>query len=170
MPLELYQISSVNISEINSILADISNRLNFLQNDGDNISANNKKFTNLASAVNNTDAVRLSQTFLLGNLSVVLLGTDDEITITDNNDETLTFSLPDSINLDGATASRLLATDGSKKTTSVSTIASWLSSERITIADDGSGGATLELDAFISSIVCYYGDITTYNGEIITYG
>ncbi len=72
-------------------------------------------------------------------------GTTDEITVVDDGLGAFTVSLPDSIKLDGATASRILATGASKKTVSVATLASWISgvSGETNVADDGSGGVII---------------------------
>jgi hypothetical protein len=82
-------------------------------------------------------------------LAELVAGTTDEITIADDGDGTITISLPNAIKLDGATASRLLATDGSKKTTSAD-LASWIAgtSDEITVTDDGDGTVTLSLPNF----------------------
>lgn len=73
-----------------------------------------------------------------------VLGTTDEITATDNGDGTITISLPGSIKLDSATASRLLATDSSKKTVSAD-LDSWIAgtANEINITDDGDGSVTI---------------------------
>lgn len=93
MPRTYYQINRLDISEINRILDDISRRLNYLAADGENVSAGTKKLTNLATGVNGTDGVRLDQTFLLEDLAKRILGTADEIDITDNGDETITVGI-----------------------------------------------------------------------------
>ena len=82
-------------------------------------------------------------------LADLVAGTTDEITIADDGDGTITISLPNAIKLDGATASRLLATDGSKKTTSAD-LASWIAgtSDEITVTDDTDGSVTLSLPRF----------------------
>jgi hypothetical protein len=73
-------------------------------------------------------------------------GTTDEITVTISQTGTVVISLPDSINLDGATASRILATDTGKKTESVD-LADWISgtADEITVTDDEAGGVVASL-------------------------
>lgn len=75
-------------------------------------------------------------------------GTANRVTVTNNGDGTLTITLPDTISIVGAllsglTATRLLATDGSKNLASTSA-SSWIAGgEGITITDDGDGTATI---------------------------
>lgn len=168
MPLETYQITNLNLTEINRVLDMIALRLNFMKNDGDDISLNNTKFTNLASAVAAADAVRKDQVTLLSDLAAIILGTTDEITVTDNGDETVTLSLPGAIKLDSATASRLLATNGSKKTASAD-LASWVTgtTDELDVTDDGDGTITLSVPSeFLSRIVCSGGNVVTSGGEV----
>jgi hypothetical protein len=80
-------------------------------------------------------------------LTAWIAGTTDEITVSNDGDGTLTVSLPNQIKLDGATALRLLATDGSKITTSVATLTAWIAGTalEVEIADDGDGTITIGL-------------------------
>ncbi len=61
MPRELYQIYSISLEELNRILAQISERLNFLYASGANTAIAGKKITGLASAVIDSDAMRHDQ-------------------------------------------------------------------------------------------------------------
>lgn len=83
--------------------------------------------------------ISISSAYLPSNV----LGTTDEIDVT-NNLGVITLSLPGSIKLDSATASRLLATDGDKKTVSAD-LASWVTgtANEITVTDDGDGTITI---------------------------
>lgn len=152
MPQEYYSIAQIkDLStlrvELNRILDKISRRLNFLAFSGDDFDASNKKFKNLAAGVANTDAVRVDQSFLISQLSATILGTTDEITVTVSVDNIATISLPNSIKLDGSTASLLLATDANKKTTSVTNLASWIAgtTNQITVTNDGDGTVTISI-------------------------
>jgi hypothetical protein len=80
-------------------------------------------------------------------------GTTDEITVTDNGNGTVTLSLPDSIKLDGATAFRLLATDGTKKTVSVTDLTNWIAgtTDQIIVTDDTDGTVTLSTPQSIAT-------------------
>jgi len=93
MPREWYSINNLSLAEINRVLDSIARRLNYLAQDGENVSAGTKKFTNLAAGADAGDAVRLDQTFLLEDLAERILGTADEIDITDNGDETITVGI-----------------------------------------------------------------------------
>ena len=167
MPREYYQLASLNdLAELNRILDSISRRLNNISADGENTTLGGKKITNLAAALSSSDAVRKDQiavkaaTFVANqlikansnleletvvDLTAFILATADEITITSGSG-TITISLPDAIKLDGATASRLLATDANKKTASANLI-SWIATAaaaRLTVSDDGDGSVTLD--------------------------
>jgi len=87
------------------------------------------------------------------NLATDVLGTSNEITVTDNGDDTVTISLPDAIKLDGLTASRLLATNGNKLTVSVSTLTSWIigTSSQIIVTNNGDGTITLSTPQAIAT-------------------
>lgn len=158
MPREYYQLPIVDdprilAAELNRILDSISRRLNFLYDSGGDTAIAGKKITGLNDGASSADAVRYDQIFLLANLASIILGTSNEITITDNGNETITISLPGSIKLDDATASRLLATDASKLTTSVANLASWIAgtTDQITITNDGDGTITLSLPQSIAT-------------------
>lgn len=84
-----------------------------------------------------------------------LSGTTNQVTIT-HGIKTITFSLPQDIHtsaspsftgltLSGLTASRLLASDGSKALASVANLASWVAgtTNRVSVTDDGDGTVTL---------------------------
>jgi len=88
-----------------------------------------------------TITITIPDTYLSG----TILGTTDEIDITDNLDGTITISLPGSIKLDSATASRILATDGSKLTVSVDDLTNWIAgtANEIEVANDGDGTVTI---------------------------
>jgi hypothetical protein len=59
-----------------------------------------------------------------------------------------------SLTLSGLTASRLMATDGSKAAASVSDLTSWIAAgEGLTIANDGDGTATLGTDGVLEDLV-----------------
>ena len=76
-----------------------------------------------------------------------ILETSNKVTVTDNLDGTVTLTLPDSIELTGATASKLLATDANKLTVSVAALSAWIAgtSNQVTVTDDGDGTLTLSL-------------------------
>ena len=91
-------------------------------------------------------------------LTAWVTGTVNQITITDDGDGTITISAPQDIHtgaspeftgltLSGLTASRLMATDGSKAADSVAALSSWIAGtvNQITVADDGDGTITLSL-------------------------
>ena len=66
MPREYYSISptkdqQVLISELNRILDAISRRLNYIKDDGDNISLAGKQITNVATGVEDSDGIRKDQ-------------------------------------------------------------------------------------------------------------
>jgi hypothetical protein len=153
MPREQYQIAqSPNLQsvivELNNILADLSIRLNFIANDGDNVSLTNTKITNLAEGTEDTDALNLSQIVQKGStdltanrlvqtdsstqlasvldLTNYLIGTSNQITITNTTGGKATFSLPqnidtsadvefDSLILDDLTALQVVSADVNKK-------------------------------------------------------
>ena len=73
-----------------------------------------------------------------------ILGTADEITVV-TVVRTATMSLPPATKLDGATASRLLATNASRITDSVANLAAWVAgtADEINVADDGDGTVTI---------------------------
>lgn len=145
---------NLDLAEINRILMSISQRLNFMANDGDDVSASGKKFTNLEAGAMSSDAIRFDQALLLTNLVAVILGTADEVTVTDNGNRTITISLPNAIKLDGATASRLLATDANKKTASVAALSAWIAgtATELSVADDGDGTITLSIGLHLSEV------------------
>jgi len=89
-------------------------------------------------------------------LTEIILGTADQITVTDNGDDTITLSLPqdidtdadvefDSVTLGDLTASRMLSTDANKKIISIANLASWVAgtANQITVTNDGDGTITL---------------------------
>lgn len=91
-------------------------------------------------------------------ISAWIAGTANQITVTDDGDGTATLSTPQDIHsgasptfvtttLSGLTASRLVATDGSKALASTSA-SSWIAGTNgdITVTDDGDGSVTLSLD------------------------
>lgn len=171
MPREFYSIPAsadimTVVRELNRILDSISRRLNYLYAEGEDTAIDGKNITGLESGSADDDAVRkdqigvISSTFIasrlvatdastllttVANLAAWIAGTADEITVTNDGDGSVTLSLPNAIKLDGATASRLLATDGSKKTASAD-LASWIAgtSNEVTVTDDGDGSVTIE--------------------------
>lgn len=100
-------------------------------------------------------------TSLLSNI----LGTANKITITDNGDGTITITLSSSVQLDGSTASRLLATDANKKTVSAD-LAAWVAgtADQITITDDTDGSVTLALAAAALAKLVTNGDSHDHSG------
>lgn len=86
-----------------------------------------------------------------------LTGTANQVTVTPGGGS-ITLSLPQNVHtgasptfagatLSGATASRLLATDGSKALTSVGNLADWIAgtANQVTVTNDGDGTVTLSL-------------------------
>jgi hypothetical protein len=107
-------------------------------------------------------------------LSAWIAGTTDEVTVTADGSGGVALSLPGAIKLDSATASRLLATDGDKKTVSVASLSSWVAGivNRITITDDGDGSITLNLpqDIHTGASPTFAGlDLTGITDAIIPY-
>ena len=98
-----------------------------------------------------TDSVGIFIT--ISDLTTWIAGSTDKIAVTDDGDGTLTISLPGSIKLDDATASRLLATDANKKTVSIANLSSWVAgtSNQVTVANDGDGTITLSLPQSIDT-------------------
>ena len=174
MPKEFYSLPITNDTiilarELQRILDDISRRLNFMTPDGDNINMQGTKFVNLTSGTADEDSLRKDQVFLLENLASIILGTTDEITIA-VSEGVATISLPGSIKLDGATPSRILATNASRKTVSTN-LANWIAgtADELDIADDADGSVTLSIsDAFLTSIVTHEGAVIVHNGEVVT--
>ena len=82
-------------SELNRILDDISRRLNYMFEAGQNVDAGDQKIINLKAGVANSDGVRLDQVLSLSDLASVILGTALEIEITDNGDNTITIGIID---------------------------------------------------------------------------
>ena len=86
-----------------------------------------------------------------------LLGTTNQITVTDNLNTTYTLSTPQDIHtgatptfvsalLSGLTASRLVATDGTKTLESIADLTAWIAGTdgNLTVTDDGDGTVTLK--------------------------
>ena len=120
MPREYYSISPtkdqrVLISELNRILDSISRRLNYIIDDGENVSLSGMKITNVAAGAEDSDGIRkdqiitVSSTFIanrlvksnadtqletVANLTSWIAGTADEITIANDGDGTVTISIP----------------------------------------------------------------------------
>jgi hypothetical protein len=87
-------------------------------------------------------------------LSTYLAGTANKITVTDDGDGTATLTLPDSVTIttgltiSGLTASRLVATDGSKVLTSISDISVWvLGTANQIVSTPSSGTTTLSISS-----------------------
>ena len=105
MPKEQYILPDIGdprnfVLELQRILDIIAQRLNYMDADGDDIKFNGKKITDLAVGSANSDAVRKDQIFLLADLASVILGTLNQITVTDNGNETITLSTPQDIDTD----------------------------------------------------------------------
>jgi len=163
MPKEQYILSDANDVralrlELQRILDSIALRLNYMDADGDDVTFNGKKITNLALGAADSDAVRKDQIFLLEKLAEVILGTTNQVIVTDNGDETITLSTPQNIDtdadvefdsaiLDDLTASRLTASDANKKLISVAAISAWIAgtAKQITVTDDGDGTVTISI-------------------------
>jgi len=90
------------------------------------------------------------KTASVANLAAWIAGTADKITVADDLDGTITLTLPGSILLSSATASRLLATDANKKTVSID-LASWIAgtTNQVTVTDDADGSVTLSLPDYV---------------------
>ena len=86
-----------------------------------------------------------------------IIGTTNQVTVTDNGDGTVTISTPQDTNtggsptfagmsLSGLTATRLVSTDGTKALASTS-LSSWVAgtTNQITVTDDGDGTTTLSM-------------------------
>jgi len=104
MPKEQYILPDIGdprnfVLELQRILDIIAQRLNYMDADGDDIKFNGKKITDLAVGSANSDAVRKDQIFLLADLASVILGTLNQITVTDNGNETITLSTPQDIDV-----------------------------------------------------------------------
>jgi len=80
-----------------------------------------------------------------------VVGTSNEIVVTISPTGTVTISLADLITLKGSTASRLLSTNGSKLTASVTNLSDWIkgSDHNIVVTDNGDGGVILSLPGTI---------------------
>ena len=92
-----------------------------------------------------------------------LLGTTNQITVTDNEDGTLTLSTPqntdtdadvefDSATLDDLTASKMLSADANKKIISISDLTAWIAGteNEIEVTSDGDGTITISFSDSIS--------------------
>ena len=92
----------------------------------------------------------------VSNLASWIAGTSNRITVTNDGDGTVTLSTPQDTHtaatptfvsalLSGLTASRLVATDGTKTIESVANLASFVAgtANRITVANDGDGTITI---------------------------
>jgi hypothetical protein len=87
MPREFYEISQSPdlksvITELNNIFQDLSIRLNHMSNDGDDISLNNTKLTNVKTASDGLDAPNFDQIVEKGEADLVvnrIVQTDDDI-------------------------------------------------------------------------------------------
>jgi hypothetical protein len=100
MPREYYTIAqNGDIAslrrELGRVFDSISRRLNSISQSGGDISLGGKRIINVGNGINDDDAVRLDQAFLLENLVEVILGSLS-ILITDNGDFTLGISTIDS--------------------------------------------------------------------------
>ncbi|KKM81854.1 hypothetical protein LCGC14_1325570 [marine sediment metagenome] len=86
-------------------------------------------------------------------------GTANQVVVADDSDGTITLSTPQDIHtgasptfvgltLSGLTATRLMATGSSKEAASVANLTSWIAgtTDHISVADDGDGTVTLNLD------------------------
>ena len=116
-----------------------------------------------ASRIMATDSAGVMTT--VADLTAWIIGTDNQIIVTDNEDGTLTISLPDSIELGGLTANRILATDGSKKTVSVADLTAWIAGteNQVIVTSDGDGSLTLSTPQDIHT-----GAEPTFAGMILT--
>ena len=102
MPKEQYILPDIGdprnfVLELQRILDIIAQRLNYMDADGDNVKFNGKKITDLNPGVASNDGIRLDQAFLLSDLVSVILGTLNQITVTDNGNKTITLSTPQDI-------------------------------------------------------------------------
>ena len=91
----------------------------------------------------------------VANLASWILGTINQVTVTNNGDGTVTLALPQNINtgasptfvglnLSGLTATRLLSSDGSKNLASVANLVSWVKAGTgVTVTDNGDGTCTV---------------------------
>jgi len=98
-------------------------------------------------------------------LSAWIAGSTDMVTVQDDGDGTITLGLPDSITLNGATASRLLATDAGKNTVSADLIDLVSGGAGVTVSDDGNGGITLSAGGGNYAYV-QTGDVNTGSSKI----
>ena len=93
-----------------------------------------------------------------------VLGTTNQIIVTDNEDGTVTLSTPqnidtdadvefDSATLDDLTASRMLSADENKKIVSIADLTAWIggTANRVTVTDHGDGTVTLSTPQDIHS-------------------
>ena len=98
----------------------------------------------------------ITGTTIAASLAAVILGTTNQVTVTDNLDGTYTLSTPQNIHstatptfsdltLSNLTASRLTATNGSSKLASVADLTSWIAgtTNQVTVTSDGDGTVTL---------------------------
>lgn len=97
-----------------------------------------------------------------------ILGSANKVRIDDNGDGTITITLPSSIQLDGSTALRLLATDANKRTVSAD-LAAWIAgtANQITVTDNADGSVTLSIpNDLIVQQITPQGRIIVPMGEI----
>jgi hypothetical protein len=171
MPREYYSISptkdqTVLISELNRILDSISRRLNYIIDDGDNVSLDGKQITNVSAGMVNSDGVRLDQVVTRA-LIEWIAGTTNQVIVTDDGDDSVTLSTPQDTHtgasptfvtetLTGLTASRLVGSDGSKVLESIANLASWIAGTDLQpVNDDGDGTVSHnddELEFFIQAV------------------
>lgn len=100
-----------------------------------------------------SDASKILQS--ISDLTAWIKGTTNRITVTDNLDGTMTITIPDTPQLAGLllsslTASRLMASNGTKNLMSVADLASWVAgtANQIIVTNDGDGTITLSLATF----------------------
>lgn len=81
-------------AELNRIFDSISRRLNHVAQSGVDLDASNRQIKNLEAGSEDADAVRYDQVVLTEDFADSIYGTPNEITVTDNGNDTVTLSLP----------------------------------------------------------------------------
>ena len=144
-----YRLNDIDVQSVNRVLQDISLRLDQLDAISQNPDMRGRIITNLGAAFYAHDAVRKDQVTDLVDGFEKIYGTVNQITVTDNGDNTVTLSIPtdpvfSGVTLSGLTANRLVYANISKAIASISDLTQWIGSgSGIQAINDGDGTCTI---------------------------
>lgn len=129
-----YRVNTIDTQRFNEIFSDIERRLSAREGIGQDVDMRCRKMIRVKAGTRPSDGLRRDQAFLLEDLISIILGTANQITVTDNGDETITLSIPIGAVIDFANGGLSIQDTGGDNSLVVSPGTDLTSNRTLTIA------------------------------------